>query len=387
MDTVLLVGNAEERLPKLLEKLGYRVLEDTGSGPLSEIIEQELLDLVLVDSRCAGNVPDLCEFVRTFETTRDVPVIVIAFDPDIQPALEELAFPKLEICDGPISVGRLATKIATNLRLRKTAGKDAFKASLAEKNAMLRDLNAHFQRELEEARAIHASLLPDALPKNPAVDMAVWYQPLEGVGGDWYYVDETDSGQILVQVADVTGHGLSAAFICSMTKLAYMGAGRAQPGELLGEMNRLMAPVMPEGRFVTACSYLFDPKDGAVIFGRAGHLPGLLIRNATGEVEELLGDGFAVGFFDLADYTEVTSSMDVGDTLVVMTDGITEAQNRDFTMYESERLVEIVKKSPPEVSAEEILAAVKEDFDLFRDGRILKDDVTLLILRRRAAEG
>jgi sigma-B regulation protein RsbU (phosphoserine phosphatase) len=251
---------------------------------------------------------------------------------------------------------------------------------------MLRDFTEKFKRELDEARAIQQSLLPKTLPHDPRFEIAALYEPLEEVGGDWFYIDQSSSGKLRVQIADVTGHGLSAAFIGSMTKLAMMAAGEEAPAALLTRMNALMAAQIPEGKFVTMFSYALDPVSGALRYARAGHPQGLLFRAETGEVEELHGEGFPVGFFEDSHYEEREAQLSSGDFIVVLTDCIPEAQNMGGETYGFERLREsLIRVGKTAKTPSEVIAKLVDDFENFRAGRILKDDVTLIVLRYQGA--
>ena len=270
------------------------------------------------------------------------------------------------------------------LRLRKLAGTDERQGSLAEINASLRDNNLKFKKELDEARAIQQSLLPLALPKDSRIDLAVSYQPLDEVGGDWYFANQSDGKQLSLQIADVSGHGLSAAFIGSMAKLAMTAAGREQPHELLMEMNRLLAPQIPAGRFVTMGSCLYDPATGKVSWARAGHPPALIVRRASNTVAQLLGGGFAVGIFEDSSYMLVEDTLEVGDALLMFTDGITEAQDRSGDAFGLQRLSGALVNSARTASCSDILRHILDVFDQFRGERLIRDDVTLLLLKRSA---
>jgi sigma-B regulation protein RsbU (phosphoserine phosphatase) len=274
------------------------------------------------------------------------------------------------------------TKIATSLRLRKMAGADDRSATLSEANAALRDLNRRFIQEREEARDIQQSLLPRKLPKDPRFELAVSYEPLEEVGGDWYNVSQTEGGRLSLLIADVTGHGLSAALIGSMTKLAISCANTELPHELLGAVNRVLSPQMPEGRFVTVGSFLFDPENGQLQYARGGHPPAMLLARKEKVVHQLKGNGFAVGFMEDGEYSAEKAVLQPGDALLLVTDGLLEAENRARENYGLERLQEVLLATKPEDTAVEILEQVLESFETFRDGRILKDDVTLVLLKR-----
>jgi sigma-B regulation protein RsbU (phosphoserine phosphatase) len=383
MDSIFYLGDRDEKLPKLLEKLGYAVVQRDPEMPLADLVARTNLDLILIDSRLDPDSADLCTFFRTQESTRGLPIIFIREPSDTSfNAMEELD--RVEVVDSPVAIGALAGRIATQLRLRKFAGRDELKSTLAEVNATLRDYNARFRKELEEARAIQQSLLPRTLPSDSRFQMAVSYQPLEEVGGDWYFASKTEDGRIACQIADVTGHGLSAAFIGSMTKLAMSAAGKQRPDELLAGMNRLMAPQIPAGRFVTMGSCLYDPATGALEWARAGHPPGMLYHRATGEVEQLMGDGFAVGFFEDSEYSLVNAVLEPGDALLLFTDGISEAQNRSMETYGLERLASALKEAPVNGNPASILEHILDEFDAFRQERILKDDVTVMLLKRTA---
>lgn len=337
----------------------------------------------MIDGRVMGDVGELCAFFHSQQNTRSVPIVCIA-EEDCEAVKANEPTSPVEFIRAPFTVGTLASRIAMMLRLRKLAGTDERQGSLAEINASLRDNNLRFKKELDEARAIQQSLLPRHLPKDSRVDLAVSYQPLDEVGGDWYFASQTPDKKVSLQIADVSGHGLSAAFIGSMAKLAMTAAAREQPDQLLGEMNRLLAPQIPSGRFVTMGSCLYDPATGELRWARAGHPPALLLRRSARTVAQILGDGFAVGFFEDSAYALVEDRLEVGDALLMFTDGITEAQDRSGEAFGLQRLSEALLASKPEASCSDILRCILDVFDEFRGERLIRDDVTLLLLKRSA---
>lgn len=383
MDSIFFLGRDNDSLPTLLQKLGYSVIEPTEQISLPDFVSNASLDLILIDGRVMGDVGELCSFFHSQQSTRSVPIVCIS-EADLEAVKNgEVASP-VEVIKAPFTVGTLASRIAMMLRLRKLAGTDERQGSLAEINASLRDNNLRFKKELDEARAIQQSLLPRNLPKDSRVDLAVSYQPLDEVGGDWYFASQTADKKVSLQIADVSGHGLSAAFIGSMAKLAMTAASREKPDELLGEMNRLLAPQIPSGRFVTMGSCLYDPTTGSVQWARAGHPPALLLRRSSQTVAQILGDGFAVGFFEDSTYALVEDRLEVGDALLMFTDGITEAQDRSGDAFGLQRLSEALLGSKPEASCSDILRSILDVFDEFRGERLIRDDVTLLLLKRSA---
>jgi sigma-B regulation protein RsbU (phosphoserine phosphatase) len=366
----------------MLKKLGYNVERVSAAESVTDIIGGRVVDIIVLDGRETLNLGDYCEFFRVQEATRALPIVVLAASEAESVDLQEKNLPDVEVMPGPFSIGKLAGRVATKLRLRKFAGQDDLKASVAEINATLRDLNARLKKDLDDARSIQQSLLPESLPGSDTYQVAASYQPLEEVGGDWYCANRFSDGSIILSVADVTGHGLSAAFIGSMAKLALTAAGEREPNEVLREMNRLMAPQIPSGRFVTMCCGRYYPDTGVLQFARAGHPPAVLVRASDGSVEMLAGDGFALGFFEDSEYEAVNAQLNPGDLLLLYSDGISEAQNRSQVLFGTERLAEALAKHHTGESLGEILSGILDDFDDFREERILKDDVTLLVLRR-----
>ncbi|RMG40763.1 MAG: hypothetical protein D6719_10035, partial [Candidatus Dadabacteria bacterium] len=379
MDTLLLLGDKVEKLDKFLAKMGHKAIDAGRGDNLAAIISENTFDLIIINPGVDLDRIELLNFLRDNDMTREVPIIFVYEGLKEQQQISALGYKKIEMLLGPVSVGVLASRIAMQLRLRKFAGRDAY-ATLGEKNARLTELNERFKKELKEARQIQENLLPKKLPADERFQISIAYNPLEEVGGDWYYVQKEKSG-VSLHCADVTGHGLSAAFIGSMTKLALAAADKEMPGELLTEMNRLMASQIPEGKFVTMFSCLYNPDTSELHYARAGHPPALLVRAADKSVEELKGEGFALGFLDDASYTSLSTQLNNGDAIVIFTDGLTEAQNLANEMYESSgRLNNILAESVSNSSAEDILRAVLNDFEDFRQERILKDDITVLVL-------
>jgi serine phosphatase RsbU (regulator of sigma subunit) len=382
MDKVFFLGDDSEQIPLFLQKLGYEVVKTSENISLPEIVARNTLDVIVIDGRVASDVVDLCAFFRSQESTRGVPIVCVApSDRAAQQRLELLD--KLELLPTTFSVGTLASKIATQLRLRKTVGGEVGQGTLAEINAALRDHNARFQKDLEEARSIQQNLLPQKLPKDPRFQLAVSYHPLEQVGGDWYAIDFCkDREELQLHIADVSGHGLPAAFLASMAKLAMVAAERSRPDQILERINYLLSPQLPAGRFMTIGHALYRPDSGELQWARAGHGPALLRRASTRQVTQLMGDGFPVGFVQDATYELIEERLHPGDCIVLFTDGLTEAQNRAMQQFGLENLCAAISQLPDNLHAGEMVGRIVDSFSDFLEDRLLKDDVTLVLLKR-----
>lgn len=386
MDSLLLIGCTDPNLEKALRAFGYQVAIDDRKLPLQQLVLREMVDLVLLDGRGAKDPFGTLSVLRDSPETRRLPLVVVCNDEKLMQQVQEMGNDRVEPLAAGYTLGEAMSKIATALRLRKMAGVAlGEKAGLAEVNSALKDLNARFKREIEDAQNIQKSLLPEEMPRSEMYQVAACYLPLEEVGGDMYFVEREAEGKVSLHIADVTGHGLAAAFIGSMTKLAMAAVKAELPHERLKGMNKLISPQLPPGRFVTIASILYDPADGKLWFARGGHPPAMVVDRSKKEVRELLGaDGFAFGFDEDGEYTVVESQIGTNDIVVILTDGILEAPNRAGELYGKDRLARLLQQSEAALSSEEIIKLVLNDFREFTDGRRLKDDVTMLVLKRLA---
>ena len=189
-------------------------------------------------------------------------------------------------------------------------------------------------RELETARQIQQSILPKNPPSVAGLSVATHYDSMAEVAGDLFDFVITPSGQLGVLVADVSGHGVPAAIVASMVKiaLAVQEGEISDPGLVLTRMNRALC-----GRFelayVTAVFALIDPAAGTLTYASAGH-PSPLLRRAGGALESLDERGIVLGFLPDAAYTSaVVRDLAAGDRVVFYTDGITEAARPDGEFF------------------------------------------------------
>ncbi len=382
LESLLVVGASEPRFIQLLQKLGYRVIEPTSETPIAGILNTEVVDLIFIDGRADLDGLDLCKYFRQDDKTKRVPIVFVAKSDSQVRELREQRLERVETIGAASPIATAMSKIATQLRLRKFAGRDETTASVADMNLALRDITDRFKKELAQARSIQLTLLPQKLPAGDSFELAASYLPLEDVGGDWYFAEVRSSGKLSLQIADITGHGISAALIGSMTRLAMVAADTDAPHELLERMNSLMTPQMPEGRFVTMAGCLYNPDTGLLECARAGHPPPLVLHRDTGMVEELKPLGYALGFFDTGTYASSQSNLNQGDVLVLLTDGVSEGMNRADEQFGLHRVAEVLMSTSLELSAENILREILKAFHRFTDGRQLKDDVTVLVLKR-----
>ncbi len=213
------------------------------------------------------------------------------------------------------------------------------------------------QRELELARRIQISLLPAAFPEFAAFKVAARYVPMTSVAGDLYEFLVADGARAGLLIADVSGHGVPAALIASMVKMAAISQREqaAHPGLVLTGMNRALFG-NTQGQYVTAAYAHLDAEKGELRYAAAGHPAMLLLRD--GNVSEIAENGLLLAAVEDIEYGERALAMRPGDRMVLYTDGIVEARNAEGDLFGERALMEAVREcasSAPEEAATEVI--------------------------------
>jgi sigma-B regulation protein RsbU (phosphoserine phosphatase) len=199
------------------------------------------------------------------------------------------------------------------------------------------------QKELEVARRIQLSILPSAFPASTNFRVAARYLPMTSVAGDFYDFLLGDDRQAGLLIADVSGHGVPAALIASMVKMAATSQRSlvADPAGLLAGMNVALCGNTQQ-QFITAAYVHLDSQAGELRYSAAGHPPMLVLRR--GEVTEVEENGFMLAVFSFATYLNAVSSLEPGDRILMYTDGIVEAFNADREEYGKDRLRALLRQ-------------------------------------------
>jgi sigma-B regulation protein RsbU (phosphoserine phosphatase) len=197
-------------------------------------------------------------------------------------------------------------------------------------------------KELEIAQRIQAAILPRELPSSPSVKMAAQYLAMTAVAGDFYDFLLPRENQIGILIADVSGHGVPAALIASMVKVAISAqlTNAADPAQVLSGMNRVLCGKM-QGQFVSAAYLFLDMENGLLRYAAAGHPP--LLQDAGGAIESISENGMPLGLFAHAAYTAVERPLLPKSRFLLYTDGLIEASNAADEFFGDERVRETLQ--------------------------------------------
>jgi len=238
------------------------------------------------------------------------------------------------------------------------------------------------EEQINIARTIQQGLLPRDFSEFPHLAVNGYNLPCLSVGGDYFDVFPISEGRTAFLIADVSGKGLGAALLTTMLQgaLSAMTLG-TDPARVFNHVNRFLCSHAEVGRYATMFFGILDD-DGHLEFINAGHPSPFLIRN--GVAEEAFTEGsFPVGLVPEAEYTAVCLKLEPGDTLVLFSDGVTEAMDPEDRLFGVPRLKEVLT-GLPECPLEEIQKCVLESVENFARGAHQADDLTLLVVRYRA---
>jgi len=247
--------------------------------------------------------------------------------------------------------------------------------------ALARSQRDELSREIEVAGEVQRRLLESHQGAPVDLDFHAWADPLKAVGGDYYDLWTTDEGRTIVVVADVAGKGLSAALLMPALRIAVRSAvtGKMEPARILAEVNETLCQATEPSSYATLFFASLELERGSLTYVNAGHLPGLLV-DGSGGVRWLSGGGTPVGLVPGADYESHTLPLSADDLLVLYTDGIWEAENPAGEEFGRERLARAAL-SVRDRPAREVVEAIREEWQRFREGADPADDTTVIALR------
>jgi len=254
--------------------------------------------------------------------------------------------------------------------------------TFASQAALAIDTASLYGKEHRVASILQASILPDRLPSVPGLETASFYLPCgpeAEIGGDYYDLFLTIDGKVALAIGDVCGKGVAAATKTSMVKYALrglIGAG-ASPGVAMAELNRQICATGDPAHIVTMWVGVLDCTTGILTYADGGHPPALLLRSGTRTIGRLGTTGPLLGAVSHAAYGECEVEVRIGDSLLLYTDGVTEAR-RGARLFGEGRVRRVLRSSPSaRACVDALLGAVKA----YAVGP-LRDDAAALVVRR-----
>lgn len=245
------------------------------------------------------------------------------------------------------------------------------------------------EQELDIARQMQQNILPRTFPATPGFEIAAVMEPAREVGGDFYDIFEIDRHRVGIAIADVSGKGIPAAFfmLIARTLLKAMALEGNGPGRTLARLNEFLCGDNEETMFVTLFYGELDSRAGRFTYANGGHNHPILTSNGEPARPLPTTGGMALAVFDQESFDERTITLEQGQTLVLYTDGVTEAFDKQGAMFGEARLASLLAATAAEAeagTARSVLDAILGDLERFCDGAPQSDDITLIVLAARA---
>jgi len=238
------------------------------------------------------------------------------------------------------------------------------------------------EKELVLATQIQKNFLPKENPECKNYDIAGANITCYQVGGDYYDFIPIDSDRLGIVIADVSGKGVSASLLMASLRAALHSEihPRYKIEELAPKLNDFLHRSSDIDRFITFFFCDLDKKSGDLTYINAGHNPPIVLDH-KGKVQRLESCGLCLGMFAASDYEIRKLKLHAGDLVLLFTDGITEARNKDNEDFQEDRLIEIIKKQA-NLPAKKLVQKILDEVRSFTSGADPADDITLVIIKR-----
>ncbi len=320
-------------LRNFLSVESHEILEaSSGTEALTALQESGPVDLVLLDVMMPGLTGyEVCRILRQSHSAAELPIVLLTARSRTQDVVEGLASGANDYLAKPFEPEELRARVQNILELKQAARTQADMAVI--------------QNELSMARMIQQSLIPASIPSPDGLKISHVYRSMVNVGGDYYDYSLEDGLSLII--ADVSGHGVPAALVVSVLKMAYIFSGKeaTDPARLLRGLNEMLFGNVGH-EFVTACALQIDTANKRLWLANAGHPPVLHLQNKKGKVREYKPFGRPMGLFPESEF-EGSEGIELasGDRLLLYTDGAFETSSPSGEQYGLPRLISALQES------------------------------------------
>ncbi len=303
-------------------------------------------DLVLLDIMMPVMTGfEVCKILREKYSFSDLPVIMLTARSSPDDIIAGFEVGANDYITKPFDRRELIARVKNFVELKKST----------EKQKQL----IQIQKDLALAKEIQTQILPRQIPSSDRMSIAVKYLPMEAIGGDYYDFFAIDNDHVGIMIADVAGHGISAALLGSMMKIAFSihHDFASKPDKLLEALNQEMA-YYTEFFFITAQYLYIDTSQNTCIFSNAGHWPAILYKRTDNEIIPLYTRGRPIGTSASLEFSLAALPILQGDRILIYTDGILECRNRSGEIFGSENLYQLFRETKgctPEEALEAII--------------------------------
>ena len=370
--TILVVDDSATNLNVLVQTLhgrGHRILAARDGATAIEIARKANPDLILLDVMMPGmDGFEVCRIIKSQPDTRHAAVIFLSARGEVADKVSGLELGAVDYITKPIQSEEVLARVATHL-------------SRQHLERQLRQSRDRLDRELASAARMQRLILPPHMPSHPQITFAAFYQTSRHAGGDYYDVLPLGADRFGIMVADVSGHGAPAAIVMAMIRAVlhtYPGVADDPPA-VLHHINRHFRFLWETPMYATGVYAVVDGARRTLRISSAGHPLPLVARRGR-EVAALPHDTVMCLLWDeLGDVPCTEFPLHAGDRIAFFTDGLTDRQAIDGTMFDLERLAAALAAAGSCAPAAIVDATVRE-LESFSGGQEPDDDQTLVVV-------
>ncbi len=331
---------------------------------INQGLNPDLIVLDIMMPKMSGY--DVCRTLREEKSLSDLPILMLTAKNQLDDLIHGFEAGANDYIGKPFDKRELLARVRTLITLKQAMASH--------------DNLVALQQELDIARKIQLSILPQNLPEVPGLDIQARYLPMESVGGDFYDFHCNGESNLGILVADVSGHGVPAALIGSMVKILFsMQKGFAdKPGLVLENMNSALHGNCGN-QFITSSYTYFDIENRSLHHGDAGHLPMFIIKRPEKNLNEFKPKGMAMGWIKDITCPAIQVNLEPGDRVILYSDGIIEGRNEKGEFYEERFMKLIAEKS--DFNAKEFADYIIQDLaEWSKNEEGYDDDVMMLVV-------
>jgi phosphoserine phosphatase RsbU/P len=368
-----------------LQEAGFEVrTANDGVEGLAKAAEEPHVELILTDYEMPEmDGAGLCRAIKADKALRTLPILMLTTLAEVDnkiAGLEAGADDYIVKPKSPDDFREMFQRIEAHLRIAD------LRAELAERNRLLEAAHKKLTFELELAQKVQFALMPRPPKPRGVLRLAVRYKPANQLGGDVYDIYRLDNNRLGVLVADVSGHGVNSAMLSGMVKAlaAPLSLAVLEPGELLAGLDVATEQYFPEGYFCTGFYLIADEETGLIRYAGVGHPPGIIVGpdgpRTLPSNPGMLGIGMVDGTAGASD------RLAPGESLVIYTDGLTDAMDPTDSLFGEERL-KTVLQSHYGADPTEILNQVDHALYRHTSPGSPSDDINIIVLQHPTAPG
>jgi sigma-B regulation protein RsbU (phosphoserine phosphatase) len=369
-----------DMLSRRLQRQGHSVeVAANGRDALARVRAKDF-DLILLDIMMPEmNGYETLEQLKADPNLAHIPVIMISAVDELESIVRCIKLGAEDYLPKPFNNTLLKARIGASLEKKRLRD---------QQQAYIRQLGIENQRkseELEQARRIQCAMLPTAPPRLPQLDIAAYQETASEVGGDYYDFFPQPDGKLFIAIGDATGHGVGSGLLVSMTKASLLATNETDLMALVTKINAILNAIDLGVQLNMALTLLeVSPSQNGEFSVRAsgGGMPPIYIMRAIGHIEEILIPGLPLAVTTEAVYKITEFKLYGGDTMLLMSDGLSEMFNKKHELLTFDRLAsEITKIDTTHLSAEEILKRIVNVGHTWAAGQSIYDDITLVTIR------